>query len=79
MNRYEDNPKNLAADAKDFLNSEYGKHIVSILLETANGHLAKVADIKAEHPDRYAAKYSAIKEVLALLYQPLDDDIPPLG
>lgn len=66
-------------DTKEFLKSEYGQHIVSTLQATAKGHLAGVADISAEHPDRYAAKFSAVKEVLELIYQPLDDDIPPLG
>lgn len=79
MSHYEDRPKDLIQDTKNFLESDFGKHIVSTLQETAKGHLASVADIRAEHPDRYAAKYSAIKEVLDLIYQPLDDDTPSLG
>lgn len=79
MSYYDDKPDHLVQDTKDFLKSEYGKHIVSTLVESGRGHLAGVADIKAEHPERYAAKYSATKEVLDLIYQPLDDDISPLG
>lgn len=79
MNHYEDKPDDLIQDTKDFLKSDYGKHIVSILQEKATGYLSSVADISAEHPDRYAAKYSATKEVLDLMYSPLDDDTPSLG
>lgn len=79
MSHYDDKPDDLIQDTKDFLKSDYGKHIVSTLQETAQGHLAEVANIKAEHPDRYAAKYSAYKEVLDLIHSPLDDHTPSLG
>ena len=79
MSHYDSKPDDLIQDTKDFLKSDYGKHIVSTLEETAQGLLSNVADIKAEHPERYAAKYSAYKEVLDLIHQPLDDDIPSLG
>lgn len=79
MSHYEDKPEDLIQDTKDFLKSDYGQHIVSTLQESAKGHLAKVADVAGEHPDRYAAKYSAYKEVLDLIHQPLDDDTPSLG
>jgi hypothetical protein len=79
MSYYDDKPDDLIQDTKNFLDSDYGKHIVTTLLETGKGDLSSVADIKAEHPDRYAAKYSALKEVLDLIYQPLDDHIPPHG
>lgn len=79
MSHYEDKPDDLIQDTKEFLESDYGKHIVSTLEETAQGHLSRVADIQAEHPDRYAAKYSAYKEVLELIKSPLDDDIPSQG
>lgn len=79
MNYYDDKQDDLIQDTKDFLKSDYGQHIVSTLLETGRGYLSSVADIKAEHPDRYAAKYSALKEVLDLIYQPLDDDTLPHG
>lgn len=79
MTHYEDKPDDLAQDTKDFLKSDYGQHIVSTLQETAKGHLANVADIKAEHPERYAAKYSALKEILDLIYSSLDDNTPSHG
>lgn len=76
---YEDRPKDLIQDTKNFLQSDYGKHIVSILEAKQTGYLSNTADIQAKYPERYAAKYSAYKEVLELIYQPLDDDIPSLG
>lgn len=79
MSHYEDKPEDLVQDTKDFLNSEFGKYIMPILQEKAQGHLSRVADVECEHPERYAAKYSATKEVLDLIYQPLDDDTPSLG
>lgn len=79
MSHYEDKPEDLVQNTKAFLDSDYGKHIVSTLEETAKGHLAKVADVTADHPERYAAKYSALKEVLELIHMPLDDDTPSHG
>lgn len=79
MSNYDKNPDELIQDTKEFVKSDYGQHIITTLQETAKGLLSNVADIKAEHPDRYAAKYSAYKEVLGLIYSPLDDDIPSLG
>lgn len=79
MSHYDDRPNDLIQDTKDFLKSDYGNHIVSTLEETAQGYLAGAADIKARYPERYAAKYSALKEVLELIYQPLDDDTPTQG
>lgn len=79
MSHYEDHPENLTQDTKAFLQSDYGKHIVSTLEEKAAGYLSSVADIKEEHPDRHAAKYSALKEVLDLIRQPLDDNTPTHG
>lgn len=72
MTYYADRPKDLLQDTKNFLNSEYGKYIVSTLQEVAEGHLANAANMSIEHPERYAAKYSAVKEALNLIYAPLD-------
>ncbi len=79
MSHYEKKPEDLAQDTKDFLKSDYGQYIVSILVETGEGHLSHVADIKTRYPERYAAKYSAYKEIIDLIHQPLDDDIPTHG
>jgi hypothetical protein len=76
---YYDNPQDLIQDTKAFLASDYGKHIVSILTLKQDGHLSGAADIDTPYPERYAAKYSAVKEVLDLIYSPLDDDIPSHG
>lgn len=71
MNQYEDRPKDLIQDTEDFLKSDYGKYIVSILEETAKGHLAGACNMKDPYPERYAAKYSALKEVLDLINSPI--------
>lgn len=71
MSYYDDRQDELIQDTKNFLESDYGKHIVTTLEETAEGHLSNVADVKTEHPERYAAKYSALKEVLELIHSPI--------
>lgn len=72
-------PDDLVQYTKAFIQSEYGSYLIDILQETAQGCLADVANIKTEHPDRYAAKYSAYKEVLELIHQPLEDSTPTHG
>lgn len=79
MNYYDDRPQDLIQDTKDFLKSDYGKHIVSTLEAMQEGLLAGVANVEAPYPERYAAKYSALKEVHDLIYQPLDDNTPTHG
>lgn len=79
MSHYEDRPEDLLQDTKNFLNSDYGKYIVSTLEETAQGHLAGACNMKDPYPERYAAKYSALKEVLDLINSPLDDSTPTHG
>jgi hypothetical protein len=79
VSHYDEKPGDLIQDTKDFLKSEYGQYFISILEDTAEGYLAEVANIKARYPERYAAKYSALKEVLALINSPLDDDTPLHG
>ncbi len=79
MSHYEDKPEDLIQDTKNFLESDYGKYIVSTLQETADGHLAGASNIENSYPERYAAKYSAVKEVLNLIHSPLDDDTPTRG
>lgn len=76
---YDDREKDLIQDTKDFLKSEYGQHIVSTLEEMQQGYLSGAADIKAQYPERYAAKYSALKEVIDLIKSPLDDNTPAHG
>lgn len=76
---YDDRPQDLRQDAKTFVVSEYGAYVISILQEMSEGYLSKAADVYLPYPERFAAKYSAIKEVLNLLYSPLDDDTPSRG
>lgn len=79
MKPYLDRPQDVLQDTKDFLKSEYGQYIVSTLREKADGHLAGASNIENPYPERYAAKYSALKEVLDLIHSPLDDDTPSQG
>jgi hypothetical protein len=79
MMHYEDKPEDLIQDTKSFLNSDYGKHIVSILESMKQGYLSGAANVELPHPERYAAKYSAFKEALDLIYSPLDENTPSQG
>lgn len=79
MSHYEDRSEDLLQDTKNFLKSDYGTHVVSTLKEMADGHLAGACNMDAPYPERYAAKYSALKEVLDLIYSPLDDNTPTQG
>ena len=76
---YDERTDDLIQDTKVFLKSEYGTYLISTLQEMADGYLAGAADIRIEHPERYAAKYSAIKDVLNLIHSPLGDDTPSHG
>jgi hypothetical protein len=67
-------PENRRQDTKEFLRSQLGADIMSTLIETAEGHLSKGADMTEDYPERYIAKYAAVKEVIDLINQPLDDD-----
>jgi hypothetical protein len=71
MSHYDTRPDDLVQDTKQFLESEYGKYVVSTLEEMQSGNLTNTADIKAEHPERWAARYSAVKEVLELIKSPV--------
>lgn len=79
MSHYDDRPDDLIQDTKDFLKSDYGKHIVLTLKEMQEGFLSGAANMEANHPERYAAKYSALKEVIDLINSPLDDNTPTHG
>lgn len=79
MSYYDDRPQDLIQDTKNFLKSDYGKHIIDTLEAKATGHLANTCNIEHPYPERYAAKYSAIKEILEFIHSPLDDDTPPRG
>lgn len=72
MNEYKE--KELQEDTRRFLKSQYGNHVMTTLEEISLGHLSNAADISTEHPDRHLAKYSAIKEIIDFIQQPLDDD-----
>jgi hypothetical protein len=71
MSDYLDRPDDLAHDTKNFLKSEYGKHIVSTLESMKDGYLSKASNVELPYPERYAAKYSAIKEVMDLINSPI--------
>lgn len=79
MSHYEDRPEDLVQDTKGFLKSEYGKYVVSTLRGMSDGSLSRAGNMEIPYPERYAAKYSAFKEVLELIYSPLDDDTPTHG
>lgn len=79
MSHYDEKPEDLVQDTKQFLKSEYGQYLVGILRDKAKGYLTATADVRAEHPERHAARFSVTKEFLDLIYQPLDDDTPSLG
>lgn len=79
MSRYEEKPEDLIQDTKEFVRSDYGSHVMSILEAMCDGYLSRAADVELPHPERYAAKYSALKEVLDLIKSPLDDDTPTHG
>lgn len=71
MSNYLDKPEDVIQDTKDFLKSEYGKHIISTLEEKKEGYLSGAANIESPYPERYAAKYSALKEVIELINSPV--------
>lgn len=71
MRHYEEKPEDLLQDTKDFLKSDLGKYIMETLEEKAKGHLSGASDINAKYPERYAAKYSALKEVIEFIKSPI--------
>lgn len=79
MSHYDTNPDDLAQDTKSFLKSDYGQHIVSTIKAMQQGYLSGASNMELPHPERYAAKYSALKEVIDLINSPLDDDISLRG
>lgn len=60
---YEDDTNRINKDAKQFLESEYGKFQLKIIDELIEGALSDASNIKQENPDRYLARYAAFKEV----------------
>lgn len=79
MSNYDEKPEDLIQDTKEFLKSEYGKHIMTTLKDMQEGLLSSMANINEPYTDRYAAKFSAMKEVIELVESPLDDDTPSHG
>lgn len=65
--------KNFVQDAQDFVTSQYGSYLLSVFEETAAGNLASAIDVSEAHPDRYLARYGAVKELLETIHQPLDN------
>lgn len=76
MSHYDDRPDDLVQDTKKLLASDLGKFLLPILEEKAAGYLALADDMERPYPERYLAKHSAVKEVLDLIYSPLDDNTP---
>lgn len=79
MSHYTDKPEDLTQDTKEFLNSEYGKYLVPILEDLKQGYLSAASDMQHPYPERYLAKFSALKEVTDLILSPLDDSNPTHG
>lgn len=71
MSYYDDRPDELVQDTKNFLNSEYGKYVMSTLEEMAVGNLAKADNMEHPYPERYLAKHSAQKEVIGFIQSPI--------
>ena len=76
MSHYDDRPEDLRQDTKNFLNSEYGKYLLPILEDMAQGYLGYADNMEQPYPERYLAKHSALKEVLDLIQSPLGDNTP---
>lgn len=79
MSHYDRNPKDLAQDTKQFLDSQFGRYFMETLGEMQQGSLSRASDINAMHPDRYLAKYNAVQEVVNFITSPLDDHISTHG
>lgn len=79
MSHYDTRPEDLITDTKSFLKSDFGQYVMGILADKQAGFLSQASNMAAEHPDRYLAKYIAVKEVVDLINSPLDDDISPRG
>lgn len=77
MSEYKD--EDLKQDSIQYMGSQLGIHHMSVLTAMQEGFLSQASSISEEHPDRYLAKYSAIKEVIEFLKSPLDDDTPSRG
>ena len=77
MSEYSD--KNMQEDTRQYLRSELGVHHITTLESMADGALSAASDITQEHPDRYLAKYNALKEVIEFIKSPSDDDTPQHG
>lgn len=72
-------PEALKRDTKAFVASPYGTYLLDILEGMERGALSGVADISTPYTDRYAARYSIVKEIIDCIRQPLDDDTPSRG
>lgn len=77
MNAYQNKPQQLAADAAHFVKSEYGKYRMDILDSMIEGALSAASSPLQQFPDRYIARYSALKELKESILSDFESDTPP--
>jgi hypothetical protein len=65
-------PEELITDTKAFINSDYGKYIIEQLEAMQRGYEASAENPKELHPVRYLDRSVTIKEVLSLIYSPIE-------
>lgn len=66
----------LLQDTKQYMTSQLGAYHLDTLTQMLNGYLSAASNMESEHPDRYLAKYNALKEFETFILSPLGNDTP---
>lgn len=76
MTKYVNDSKRIAQDALGHQRSEYGKYRMEILDDMIAGALSAAVDPTQQYPDRYLARYGALKQLKESFESDLESGIP---
>ena len=74
--KYVDDSQRVANDALGYSRSEYGKYRMEILDGMIEGALSAATNPTQQFPDRYLARYTALKELKDSIISDLGSDTP---
>lgn len=76
MKKYSEDTQRVANDALGFSRTEYGKYRMEILDGMIEGALSAAINPTQQFPDRYLARYAALKELKDSILGDLESNIP---
>lgn len=76
MTKFAEDSARIAQGALSYLRSDYGKYRMEILEGMIDGALSSATNPTEPYPDRYLARYAALKELKDSIQGDLESDTP---